>query len=56
MLWVMGKAQIFGMIPWVPWLEQFQPKPKEHALKDIPMIVAQLIIQEWGVWNVNLLN
>ena len=42
--------------PWVPWLPQFIPKPKNQSTAIVPMKVADLIDQSSKCWSESKLN
>jgi hypothetical protein len=42
--------------PWVPWLEDFKPKPKDDSIQFNPQIVSSLIDQNAHKWRLEALE
>ncbi|KAK9992542.1 hypothetical protein SO802_027527 [Lithocarpus litseifolius] len=42
--------------PWVPWLQNFIPKPQQEVYADCPMMVSMLIDNATNHWKVGLIN
>jgi hypothetical protein len=51
-----GKSISIWKDPWVPWLEDFKPKPKDQAALSYPMMVDSLINPITNSWKIDLLQ
>uniref|UniRef100_A0A2N9EZP9 Reverse transcriptase domain-containing protein n=1 Tax=Fagus sylvatica TaxID=28930 RepID=A0A2N9EZP9_FAGSY len=47
---------IRGLDPWVPWLTDFLPKPKDASVSSDPMLVKNLINFETSSWRFEVLD
>jgi hypothetical protein len=51
-----GKSIDMWKDPWVPWLENFSPSPKDPNIPTVPMLVSNLIDPVNRIWNADLLR
>jgi hypothetical protein len=42
--------------PWVPWLEEFKPKPRDDSITDNSLMVSSLIFSDGHCWNIQKLK